>query len=258
MNENEYNPNPPKAAKVWTTPEQQIKKISRRSFLWAGAAVIGAYETFHWLNQQPESDGVGKPFRQGLEFDEKVASALYSPNLLSPTFTDADITEARVNDIGMSQDFDPKDWELKVQGVAGHEPLVLTLDDIKSLPKHDFVTELKCIEGWSFFAHWVGTRFSDFYQRYPGASGTGYVALQTPEQDYYVSIELPSMLHPQTLLCYEMNGGPLTLEHGAPLRLVIPHKYGIKNIKRIGLIAYSPVKARDYWGERGYDWYAGL
>ena len=55
-----------------------------------------------------------------------------------------------------------------------------------------------------------------------------------------------------------MNGGPLTLEHGAPLRLVIPHKYGIKNIKRIGLIAYSPVKARDYWGERGYDWYAGL
>ena len=71
---------------------------------------------------------------------------------------------------------------------------------------------------------------------------------------------MPSMLHPQTLLCYEMNGKPLTLEHGAPLRLVIPHKYGIKNIKRIGLIRYDNKRGKDYWGDpdQGYDTYAGL
>ena len=250
-------PKPREAPRAERTAEQQIRRMSRRSFLWAGAVVIGTYEAFHWLNQQPESDGLGKPFRQALEFNEGVASSLYSPNRLSPTFTDADITEPRVNDIGMSDDFDPQGWELKVQGTSG-KPLVLTLDDVKALPKHDFVTELKCIEGWSFFAHWAGARFADFYLRYPGDAGTKFVALQTPDDDYYVSIELPSMLHPQTMLCYEMNGGPLTLEHGAPLRLVIPHKYGIKNIKRIGLIAYSTVKEKDYWGERGYDWYAGL
>ncbi|MBV9306300.1 MAG: molybdopterin-dependent oxidoreductase, partial [Acidobacteriaceae bacterium] len=67
-----------------------------------------------------------------------------------------------------------------------------------------------------------------------------------------------SALHPQTLLCYEMNGAPLTGEHGAPLRLVIPVKYGIKNLKRIGSITYTDQRPDDYWAERGYDYYAAL
>ena len=65
-------------------------------------------------------------------------------------------------------------------------------------------------------------------------------------------------MHSQTLLCYEMNGAPLSMEHGAPLRLTIPVKYGIKNIKRIGRITYSAERPRDYWAEEGYDWYAGM
>jgi DMSO/TMAO reductase YedYZ molybdopterin-dependent catalytic subunit len=54
-----------------------------------------------------------------------------------------------------------------------------------------------------------------------------------------------------------MNGAPLPLLHGAPLRLAIPVKYGIKNIKRIGTIRYTTVRPADFWAERGYDWYAG-
>jgi len=55
-----------------------------------------------------------------------------------------------------------------------------------------------------------------------------------------------------------MNGAPLTSEHGAPLQLVIPVKYGIKNIKRIGSIRFTAERPTDYWAERGYDWFAGL
>src|SRR5207253_1641188 len=66
-----------------------------------------------------------------------------------------------------------------------------------------------------------------------------YVSMETPDGGYYVGLDMASALHPQTLLCYEMNGEPLTLEHGAPLRLVIPVKYGIKNIKRIGSIEFT-------------------
>ena len=69
---------------------------------------------------------------------------------------------------------------------------------------------------------------------------------------------MPSALHPQTLLCYEMNGQPLTSAHGAPLRLAIPVKYGIKNIKRIGSIAYMESRPKDYWAQEGYDYYAGM
>ena len=132
-------------------------------------------------------------------------------------------------------------------------------------------TELKCIEGWSIIVHWAGARLADFITKYPPATRSGdvldiqnkprdlsgYVSMMTPDGGYYVGLDMESALHPQTLLCYEMNGKPLTLEHGAPLRLAIPVKYGIKNIKRIGTIAYTNRRPAGYWAEQGYDWYAG-
>ena len=80
----------------------------------------------------------------------------------------------------------------------------------------------------------------------------------TPNQGYFVGLDMESAMHPQALLCYEMNSAPLTAEHGAPLRLVIPVKYGIKNIKRIGSIQFTDQRPEDYWANEGYDWYAGL
>jgi DMSO/TMAO reductase YedYZ molybdopterin-dependent catalytic subunit len=85
-----------------------------------------------------------------------------------------------------------------------------------------------------------------------------YVGLQTPDKKYYVGLDMQSALHPQTMLCYEMNGQPLTQAHGFPLRLIIPVKYGIKNLKCIGSMYFSNEKPPDYWAERGYDYYAGL
>ncbi|MCM2350910.1 MAG: molybdopterin-dependent oxidoreductase [Bacteriovoracaceae bacterium] len=66
------------------------------------------------------------------------------------------------------------------------------------------------------------------------------------------------MLHEQTVLAYEMNQHPLRLENGSPIRLIIPIKYGIKSLKRIGRIFFADERPRDYWAERGYDWYSRL
>jgi DMSO/TMAO reductase YedYZ molybdopterin-dependent catalytic subunit len=85
-----------------------------------------------------------------------------------------------------------------------------------------------------------------------------YVGLNTPDKKYYVGIDTKSILHPQTILCYEMNGKPLPMKQGYPLRLIIPVKYGIKHLKRIGTIFFSTSKPKDYWYERGYDYYSGL
>ena len=109
---------------------------------------------------------------------------------------------------------------------------------------------------------WAGFRMADFLEAYPPALVDGreprYVYLETPDGDYYVGYDLDVMRHPQTLLVTEMMGAPLTQLHGAPLRLHTPLKYGYKQIKRIGLIAYSDDKPDDYWTKLGYDWYAGL
>ncbi len=151
-------------------------------------------------------------------------------------------------------------WRLALTKLAGTKPeRLIALDEIKRLPKAEHVTEFKCVEGWSRVVHWAGARLSDFIRCYAADSlQAKYVSLATPDSAYYVGIDMPSALHPQTLLCYEMNGEPLTGEHGAPLRLAIPVKYGIKSIKRIGSIAFRNDRPHDYWAEQGYDYYAAL
>ena len=147
----------------------------------------------------------------------------------------------------------PEDKSITSEKIPG---LLLTLDDIKALPRVEMITELKCIEGWSTIMHWAGARFSDFIAKFK-PDAMKYVSLITPDGGYYVAMDIESMMHPQTLLCYEMNFTQLTIDHGAPLRLVTPTKYGIKNIKRIGRIVFTNERPKDFWAESGYDWYSG-
>ena len=144
----------------------------------------------------------------------------------------------------------------------GTPGVLLTMDDVVKLPRHELVTQFKCIEGWSQIVHWAGVRMADFIAAYPPAPIDGqpprYVYMETPDGDYYTGYDLSVLRHPQTLLVTEMMGAPLTQFHGAPLRLHMPTKYGYKQIKRIGLIAYTNDRPDDYWTKLGYDWYAGL
>jgi Oxidoreductase molybdopterin binding domain len=144
----------------------------------------------------------------------------------------------------------------------GTPGLLLTMGDVLRLPRHELVTQFKCIEGWSQIVHWAGIRMVDFLEAYPPALLYGkepkYVYMETPDGDYYTGYDLHVCRHLQTLLVTEMMGAPLTQYHGAPLRLHMPTKYGYKQIKRIGLISYTNSKPDDYWTKLGYDWYAGL
>ena len=142
---------------------------------------------------------------------------------------------------------------------AAEPGLLLTLDHVRALPHVEMITQLKCIEGWSEIVRWGGARLSDFIAAYHAdpAALPKYVGMDTPNGEYYVGLFREDALHPQTLLCYEMNGKPLTREHGAPLRLVTPLKYGIKHLKQIGRISFTNDQPHDYWAENGYDWNAG-
>lgn len=168
----------------------------------------------------------------------------------------------RVNgSLGLASEFDLENYNVKVQ--SGEKQLQLSITALKVIPKSDYSTLFKCIEGWSEDFQYAGARFSDFMKFYnvgkkPDGKYYAYVGLETPDGKYYVSIDMESMLHEQTVLAYEMNDRPLRPENGSPLRLMIPIKYGIKSLKRIGRIYFSDKRPRDYWAERGYDWYSGL
>jgi len=165
-----------------------------------------------------------------------------------------------------------KSMEMLEHTHAGVPGLLLTMADVKRLPRVAMVTEFKCIEGWSEIVYWGGARLRDFLSAFPPREARGnhhdskelansipkYVGFETPDGRYYVGIEREVALHPQTLLAYELNGQPLTPDHGAPLRLITPLKYGIKQLKQIGRISYTDARPHDYWHEQGYDYYAAL
>jgi hypothetical protein len=241
--------------------DREMARKARRSFFVGGIAALVGTGAWGWLTSRRLDDGVRWPLRIGLRINEQFWRDLTGHYRLARTFAPGDVESPRPNgSAGLDDDIDP-DWKLTVDGIPdAEEPLSLTLAEIKALPKIEIITELKCIEGWSSVVKWGGARFQDFVAKYaPGqVNRDGYVALETPDRGYYVGLDLASAMHPQTLLCYEMNGAPLEDEHGAPLRLVIPVKYGIKNLKRIGRIAFSNSRPPDYWAERGYDYYAGF
>ena len=152
------------------------------------------------------------------------------------------------------------------------EPAVIvTLAQLKAMPKREMVTEFKCIEGWSYIIHWAGVPLVDVMSKYAPLGKDGkpaipknglenlpdYVGMETNDGIYFVGFDMASAVHPQTLLCYEMNGKPLPAEHGGPVRLVCPTKYNIKSIKQIGLIRFTNDRPKDYWANEGYDWYSG-
>lgn len=226
-------------------------------FIFLGSMVF----IWKWLHKQPEDHGALQPFRSALNANEAFFSNFLSGDHLAKTFPkSAAVHHPRVNgEDGMSADFDTAAWKLHLVRKPG-DTLMITLADIKALPKTEIIFDFKCIEGWSQVTHWGGVKFSDFVDKYGLTSQAKmkYAGLITPDSGYYVGIDMPSMMHPQTMLCYEVNGKPLPLNQGYPLRLIIPVKYGIKNLKRIGNITFSNERPPDYWYERGYDYYSGL
>ena len=236
--------------------EKHVARMTRRGFITAAVAAGAGFAGYKWLRTRPRDGGLEWPLRRVLEGNETLAEGYFSQARLSPEFRLSDVTRARLNGSqGLKTPIDLEQWRLHIEGAQ--QPVALTIDDVKALPRHEMVTELRCIEGWSIIVQWAGARLADLVARYPPAEKPQYIAMETPGRGYYVGLDIDSALHPQTLLAYEMNGAPLTTLHGAPLRLAIPVKYGIKNIKRIGTIRYTSIRPADFWGERGYDWYAG-
>jgi len=250
--------------------EKQMSARSRRSFLVAGAAAVIGIFGWRWMSDETKL-GI---YRRSFEFNERLSQMFFRPTKLAAEFPLESVTPIRTNGYeGLESEIDLASWTLAVGGLAGRtDDLILTLDDIKRLPRTELITEFKCIEGWSTIVHWAGVRFSDFAAKYPPQTQNGtppniaerpnellpYVSLNTPDEKYYVGWDMPSIMHPQTLLAYEMNGQPLRPENGAPLRIASATKYGIKQIKRIGRIEFTAERPKDFWAEYGYDWYAGF
>jgi DMSO/TMAO reductase YedYZ molybdopterin-dependent catalytic subunit len=161
------------------------------------------------------------------------------------------------------------DWRLQVGGLV-RRPCDLALDELRALPSRTQITRHDCVEGWSAIGQWTGVQLGtvlNLVQLQPNARFIVFYCadeLDPHDGGYYESIDLVDAFHPQTLLAYELNGKPLPIPNGAPLRLRVERQLGYKQAKylmRIEAVAefHSVRHGRGgYWEDRGYEWYAGI
>src|SRR5579884_1660479 len=143
-------------------PQREIARKTRRSFLVGAFAAAPGVGAFEWIKTRQREGDEPWPLRAALRTDERLTQAYFRPARLAREFPAGTGEMPIVNGTeGLEDgDFDPAAWKLRVDGLAAGSATV-TLDEIKSWPKTEFVTELKCIEGWSKRVEWGGVQFSE-------------------------------------------------------------------------------------------------
>jgi DMSO/TMAO reductase YedYZ molybdopterin-dependent catalytic subunit len=162
------------------------------------------------------------------------------------------------------------DWRLRIDGLVMH-PLSLSLAELRALPSRSQITRHDCVEGWSAIGGWTGVQLSLLLKSAVLLPQAKYLVFHCadnlgggPNGLYYETIDLTDAVHPQTILAYDMNGQPLPVSHGAPLRLRLERQLGYKmakyvmRIEAVSSFAHIGGGAGGFWEDRGYAWYAGI
>jgi DMSO/TMAO reductase YedYZ molybdopterin-dependent catalytic subunit len=235
------------------TDSRKFRSISRRELLkLTPVLALGAFA----IPKVQE-----KLLKTGLGFSDWASARLFRSGHLAPTFADSELTPIEkffINDYDVDDpQVDLYNWNLTVGGAVQKQGNY-TLAQIQSIPKITQNTRHVCVEGWDVIGNFGGARLSDFLKMI-GADTTARFLTVDCADDYYESLDMATAMHPQTLLCYEMYGRPLTREHGAPLRLNIPTKVGYKQAKYLTDLKVTNVLQKlGYWEDQGYSEFYGL
>ncbi|CAH2900533.1 MAG: probable sufite oxidase (EC [uncultured Paraburkholderia sp.] len=206
-----------------------------------------------------DDESVNKFLTAVSRLNDRAQAALFNPKLLAPTYTEAQITRPfpfnayyGIDDVPQ---VDASDYKLKVSGLVTGQR-VWTLPELYALPHAEQITRHICVEGWSAIGRWGGTPFGDFLRRIGADTSAKYVGFKCAD-DYYESIDMPTALHPQTLITFSYDGEWLPAKYGFPMKLRMPTKLGYKNPKHIVEMFVTNTYPGGYWVDQGYNWFGG-
>jgi DMSO/TMAO reductase YedYZ molybdopterin-dependent catalytic subunit len=149
--------------------------------------------------------------------------------------------------------FDPATWRLTIEGLVDH-PQTLTYAELRSLPRAHQISDFHCVTGWSVDnVHWAGVRFRDLLAAAGPQAGGTVLQFVSAEVPYVDTLTLQQAELHDVMLAYEMDGKPLSRDHGSPVRVVIPEMYGYKGVKWVERIIVTDHVVPGYWEQRGYD-----
>lgn len=245
--------------------------MKRRNLLAGMAAVFTAGCT-----KIGETEWFGGVVKQAEDLHRVAQRGLARPDM-APQFTRADISPFFRGNGSLEVDTDAyrasaaggfADWTLTVGGLV-ETPLVLTLEQLRTLPQRTQITRHNCVEGWSAIAEWTGPQLATILDLATVAPNARYIVLRCADElkgaRYYESIDMDDALHPQTIIAHALNGAPLPVLNGAPLRLRVERQLGYKHAKYLtGIELVASLDSVEggnggYWEDRaGYQWYAGI
>jgi DMSO/TMAO reductase YedYZ molybdopterin-dependent catalytic subunit len=249
----------------------------RRAFFRAFAA-FGAL-TLAGCQRLSNSDWFPKILGAGEAASNGAAHLLTSRKAMAQEFGEADLSPGfRSNGTAepnsdayralMTSGF--ADYRLEIGGLV-ERPVMLSLAELKALPSRAQITRHDCVEGWSAIGKWKGAKLSSLLEAARPKPEARYVVFHCADPMaeggtdlYYESIDFDDAFHPQTILAYELNGAPLPVKNGAPVRLRVERQLGYKHAKyvmRVEVVAsFAHIAGGNggYWEDRGYQWFAGI
>jgi DMSO/TMAO reductase YedYZ molybdopterin-dependent catalytic subunit len=237
--------------------QRRIDQPSRRLFL-RRSLTLGGLSLLTGcaiVDEESVDDALMKVSR----FNDKVQGWLFDPKQLAPTYPESMITRPFPFNAYYGEDeirkVNGESYRLEVTGMVADKH-AWTLAELQALPQADQVTRHICVEGWSAIGKWGGVPFASFLARIGADTTAKYVGFKCAD-DYYTSIDMPTALHPQTLLTLSYDGQPLPPKYGFPMKLRMPTKLGYKNPKHIQAIFVTNNYPGGYWEDQGYNWFGG-
>jgi DMSO/TMAO reductase YedYZ molybdopterin-dependent catalytic subunit len=193
-------------------------------------------------------------------WNDEVQAALFDGQRLAPIFPEhLAVKDFRYNawyGPEMAPRQDAADFRLRLAGaIADKRPW--TVDQLYALPQESQVTRHVCVEGWSMIGKWTGTPLRTFLARVGADTTARYVGFECAD-GYYESIDMPTALHPQTIMAFKLSDEILPQRYGYPFKIRIPTKLGFKNPKFVTTIWVTNNRPRGFWTDRGYNWFSGI
>jgi len=235
----------------------EIHKVERRLFL-KGTLSLGAMTLLTGCDVT-NAPAVHKTLMAMSRWNDRVQAAVFSATTLAPEYPESAITKPFPFNAFYRRDkapvVDGATYKLELSGLIG-ERAPWTLEQLRALPQASQITRHVCVEGWSAIGKWGGVPFRTFLERVGADLTAAYVGFKCAD-GYYTSIDMPTALHPQTLLALTFADETLPRQYGFPMKLRIPTKLGFKNPKHITAITVTNTYPGGYWEDKGYNWFSG-
>lgn len=238
--------------------KKQLVQIERRAFMKQSLS-LGALMMLAGCSPSDDAGVIDSVLAKMSDWNDGVQAALFSSNRLAPTYAQADVVDPfRFNAFyGVDEvpTVDEATYKLELSGMIAKKDS-WTLDQLRALPQESQITRHICVEGWSMIGKWGGIPLKTFLELVGADMTAKYVGFKCADE-YWTSLDMPTALHPQTIMALTFNDKVLPKENGFPFKVRVPTKLGFKNPKHVMEMYVTNDYPSGYWEKEGYNWFSG-